>query len=336
MSQKQEHLEQADGASKTGAFRQRLLKAAFLLVGIGLLVYLINAAGPAQVLDSLRRAGPYLPILLVFDIGWFAIEAWAHRVVLGDDGKKIPLVFFIRTVFISYAFLVLMPLGRAGAEVSKIVNFKKYISTGSATAAATNMQGVSLLANCVTSLCCGAASGALLGWGHVLTMLIFGNGILVAVLGSAVLLISRGSRIGQRLSNWFPKFAGSSQDFDSALRVPRSRLLKSCALCVLARMSQTTQYGLMLLAVGGSLTFLTAFLAQGVHLVGAGLGDFVPNQMGVHEFAFNYSAAALNLEKADALAIPLLARASQLVLATGAMATMTFWRDRSQAAAVRD
>jgi hypothetical protein len=95
----------------------------------------------------------------------------------------------------------------------------------------------------------------------------------------------------------------------------------------LGRTLQALQYGLMLVAVGGSLTVVSALVSQAIHLVGAGVGDFVPNQVGITEGAYRIFAPALGLEDdpARAIGIALIARACQFLLAGVCLGASSLW-----------
>ncbi len=68
----------------------------FLLAGVALLVGLVVEAGPARVWDAVLLAGPFLPLILVFDAGWFGGEVFAHRACLGERAREVPLGLFVR------------------------------------------------------------------------------------------------------------------------------------------------------------------------------------------------------------------------------------------------
>ena len=96
---------------------------------------------------------------------------------------------------------------------------------------------------------------------------------------------------------------------------------------VAGRVIQTLQYGVILVAVGGILTPTSALVTEGIHLVGAGLGDMVPNQVGITEGAYRVFASALGLEDAPAraISIALVARLCQSSLAAAALAACSAW-----------
>lgn len=77
------------------------------------------------------------------------------------------------------------------------------------------------------------------------------------------------------------------------------------------------QYGVILAAVGGARTVQSAFVAHGIHLVGATLGDLVPNQLGIVDGTYSAFAGALGLgdKAANAISIAFVAHAVQLSFA---------------------
>ena len=106
-------------------------------------------------------------------------------------------------------------------------------------------------------------------------------------------------------------------ELDEAAR-PLKAFPRRAMLCtVIGRVIQAGQYGVILLAIGGQLTVASSLIAQGIHLVGSGLGDMVPNAVGITETAYRVFAQTLGFEAqpARAIAIALVARLTQYTLA---------------------
>ncbi len=306
---------------------KRALKWAALVIGIAVVAYLINEVGPRRVLETLLAAGPFMVFLIIFDSGWFISEVASHRILLEEDAKKIPWPVYIRAQLITYVFMVLVPAGRAGAEVARATAINDRVGAGRAAAAATNAQAISLLANTVISIPCLISVGSVLGFDHALTWLMAVNATITLVGGGAILIVARRLRVGRFLGKRIRRMMHVGDHLDGALRVPRKTLLKALGVNILGRVSQTVQYGIALVAVGGAFTVGGALLAQGVHLVGAFAGDFIPNQVGVVEGAYRLFADALGFadDPARAVSIALLARISQIVIATSSLTGLALW-----------
>lgn len=312
----------------SGAPRWRQALSWFLLVaGFGLLVFLVVDAGLNNVWRAIVMAGPWLPLITLFGAGWFVGEVIAHRILLEDDAQRVPLGALMRANLAAYAIVVLAPLGKAGAEIARAAVVAKHVGGGRAAAAAANVQAASLLGNAAISVPCAAAVFATLGGSSLLGWLVVGNGVLTLALGTTALVLTRLGRVGERLAGRFKALEVSGPQLDLALRVRVSTFAKAVLATFTARVSQTAQYGVLVLAVGGALGLDSALATQGVHLVGAAAGDMVPGQVGVVEGAYRVFADALGLEEVAALSIGLVARVSAILLAGLALLGLALTRD---------
>jgi hypothetical protein len=306
---------------------KRALKWALLVVGTAVVVYLVYEVGPEAVLRTMIAAGPFMVLIVLFDAGWFVSEVWSHRILLGEDVKKIPWQVYVRAQLLTYVFMVLVPAGRAGAEVARAAALQKHVGGAKVAAAATTAQAISLLANTLISIPCGLAIVYAVGVDHALSWLMFVNALVTAVIGGVILVVSRRLRVGRFLGKRVRKLVHVADAFDDAVRIPRKRLVAAIAVNTLGRVSQTVQYGIALFAVGGAVSAYGALLAQGVHLVGAFAGDFIPNQVGVVEGTYRVFAGALGFadDPAKSVSIALLARVDQILLASSSLAVLAAW-----------
>ncbi len=311
---------------------KRALKWALLAVGTAVVVYLVHEVGPEAVLETMLAAGPFMFFVVLFDAGWFVSEVFSHRILLGEDVKKIPWQVYVRAQLLTYVFMVLVPAGRAGAEVARAAALREYVGGAKVAAAATSAQAISLLANTLISIPCGLVIAHALGPDHPLTWLIILNGVVTGVIGGSIIVVSRKLRVGRFLGKRIRRLVNVADAFDDAVRIPRRRLFAAIGVNFLGRVSQTIQYGIALVAVGGGLSLYGALLAQGVHLVGAFAGDFIPNQVGVVEGTYRVFAAALGFgdDPAKAVSIALLARVDQILLASFSLALLAAWGGTSK------
>lgn len=310
--------------SKTGSKLVSFLKkyGRWILLGLGILAVtlLIRESGPDQVFAVIVRSAPWLPVIFLLEIAWISMDAVALSFLLRHRNVKIPLSAWLKSGAVAYGVMVLLPAGRAGGEVMRAAQLSKYVGIHSATAAA-QLQGSTLLANTVISLpCCLAVMWTVGGQFPALVWLLILNGVATAVLGTGVLFATSRSAIGARLARWF----SSMQPYAEALDEARPKQIFSgwAIFCTsLGRMIQALQYGIILLSIGGTLTVSSAFIAQGIHLVGAGLGEMVPNAVGITETAYRVFAPTLGFEHdfARAIAIALVARLTQYTLAAIAL-----------------
>lgn len=288
-----------------------------LVAGIVMLAVLIRGVGAARVLEVVVGASFMMPLIIVCDLSFFACEAMAHRAVLGPERGSIPMARFIRSSLLYYSVLAIAPLGRAGAEIARATSFAPWVGGARATAAAANVQGSVLIANMVISIPAWVAVVSTVGAHHSLAWLLLINGVGTGVFGAITLIMVRRSRIGERLGRRFPRLATIGAELDVACIAPRRDLVIATAWCCAARAVQVVMYAALLAAIGAIVTLSGTLVALGVHLVGAGFGDFVPNQIGILEGAYRIFADAVGLahDPARAISIAILARIAQFIIA---------------------
>jgi hypothetical protein len=313
--------------------RNRVLKnvgkALLFVFGVAAVVALVNEAGPDAVLHTLLESAVYLPIVLALEIGFMSMDVLALRSFLGERGASVPVLVWVRTAMLAYGVMILLPAGRAGGEVARATGLAPYVGASHAAALATRLQAATLIGNTLISIPAWIAVGMAVDFGTPLAWMVLGNGIVTGVLGGVILFASRRSSIGGWLGKHIRALADHGDDFDEALRdeVSWTRPILSTFF---GRVLQAVQYGVILLAVGGVLTPISALVSQGIHLVGAGLGDMVPNQVGITEGAYRLFAPALGLASAPARAIgiALVARLCQFFLAGTSLAVSSVWKPK--------
>ncbi len=320
----------ADAAPAKSARRKwlsRIARLVLLALGIAAIVALVDNAGPEATLETLTNAAPLLPFILVLEGLWISMDVIALRLLLGDHAREVPRKAWLRSAMMAYGVMVLLPAGRAGGEVVRASILAPHVGAARAAAIATRLQGATLFANTIISVPCWIAVAIALDAGQPLAWLLVVNGVGTAVLGALIVFASRFSRIGGFLGRRIRALATLGESYDEAL-LDETSWVRPILATTAGRLLQAVQYGIILLSVGGSLTIVSAFVAQGIHLVGAGFGDLIPNQVGITEGAYRLFAPALGLEDepARAIGIALVARISQFILAGACLATGTLWR----------
>ncbi len=303
----------------------RVLRVLLLVAGIAGVAILVVDTGPERVWSTLVAGAWMLFLVMVFDAGYFVCEALAHRAVLGDGAKAIPARVFVRATMLVYVVASLVPLGRAGAEVARATAFATFVGNGRATAAGANVQVAAFVGNTFISTLCFAACVAVIGPTHPLTLLLAVNGLGTLLLAALTWALVRHSALGIAIASRWPKLAARFEGLGEGLRATPTELRRAVTFTCLARVVQIGMYAGLLVAVGLHPTILATLLALGVHLVGAGLGDVVPNQVGVLEGAYRVFADALSLgdDPARAISIALFARVSQIGVAALSMTALT-------------
>lgn len=294
----------------------RVGRPLLFVAGAIALVVLVMNIGPAAVWAALVGAGIWLPLIFLLDLSWLTAEGMAVRVLYGEKARSIPLWAWVEATLIHFSTFIVVPMGRASAEVARAGLLGKYVGKSRAAAAAAVMQSFTLIANAMLSVFCLVAVW-MLARSQTLLAAIALNIAITLSLGLVTYLLLRHVKVGGSLGRWFPKLSQMGQDLDAQIRETSPRHARALFVCFMGRNLQVVQYGVIFFAVVGSVSGLEALTAQGIQLVSRTLGDVVPNQVGVTETAFAAAAPALGLaaQPEKAVAIALLARLSNLSMA---------------------
>jgi hypothetical protein len=169
-------------------------------------------------------------------------------------------------------------------------------------AACARLQACSLLGTSTASLVLATLIAFLVTGSHVLAPMLLGNAAICGVLGGGVFLLLQSRALAGRARRLLERIAPRTPP-GSAKAPSRRSSAQAVALCTLGRAIQTLQYGVAVLAVGGTFGLRSSVTSAGIHLVGASGGDLVPNQVGAMEAAYRYFAEPLGFAEAPARAL---------------------------------
>lgn len=301
------------------------------LVGLTLVAYFIRGAGPARVAEVLLQAGRWLPLIVLLEVAQPTTDVVALRYLLGKDAAKVPVATWARSSAISYAMMSLVPAGRVAGEVTRAALLAAHVGPARAASASARMQSAYLFANGVVSASACAVAAAWLGARSVLTLLLAGNALMMFFLSTTLLAILWHGRVGRWLDDLRRRFVKVPEP-PPALESPEERRVpwESAIVATFGRATQTLQYGIVLHAVGGAASVHGAFIAHGIHLVGATAGDVIPNQLGVVDGVYRTFAEALGFAGAPAraLSIAFVAHIVQLLCASACLVGVALTRTR--------
>jgi hypothetical protein len=296
-----------------------------LAFGVAAVVGLVYDAGPEKVWNTLVHASVWLPLVALFEIGFVGMDVVSLRLMYGERARNVPMSVWLRSALMAYGVMILLPAGRAGGEVVRAANLAPYVGGPRAAAGATLLQGVTLWGNTLISIPCYIAVAFASGPGSPLGLLAAGNGLVTAILGSLLLFGARFSSLGGWLGRRIKALAAHGTHFDKSLREMPAVPVLPIGAALMGRLFQSAQYGVILVAVGGTLTVSSALVAQTIHIVGAGLGDMVPNQAGITETAYRLFRGDLGFVAAQAVSMALLHRIVQFSLAGSSLAVGALW-----------
>ena len=300
------------------ALRTLLVRTALGIAGLFLVGYLVRSVGAGRVWEVLVQAGPWLPVVLALEVVQLVADVGSLRTILGAHFRSVPAATWVRSSATAYAMMILVPAGRAAGEVTRAALLSTHIGAARAATASTQLQAAYLSANGLLSLVEMAIVAAFLGLGTPLALLLGGNVIFQAFVSTALLAILWDARVGRWLDSVRRRFVRGASEHPPLDPAFRRRIpWRAFLVCSASRGVQLVQYGIILYAVGGVLTPRGAAIAHGIHLVGATLGDLLPNQLGVVDGTYRALAGDLGFADAPAraLSIALVARIAQLTLA---------------------
>jgi uncharacterized membrane protein YbhN (UPF0104 family) len=310
-------------------------RALLAVIGLAVVAYLIHNAGPERVAGVLWRAGRWLPLILALEVVQLGCDVVALRTILREHAKRIPGATWLRTTVVSYAMMILVPAGRAAGEVARAAMFSRYVGAPRAATTSTALQAGYLAANGILSIAAFVAVSSRVGPQSPLALLLAGNVVFQAVVASGLLAILRDARVGRWLGRMRRRLLPHATESPPLDPVDRRRIpWRACLVSCFGRTAQVLQYGVVLHAVGGAFSVGNSFVAHGIHLVGATLGDMVPNQIGVTDSAYRAFASDLGFsdEPARALSIALVVRIAQLSLAAACVVVVAVTRHPSPVA----
>lgn len=297
-----------------------------LVVGLVATWAMVREIGWSQIVEVVLRTAPFIPLICALDLLWVALEGGAVLAVYGEERARIPKRAWIFITLVHYATFMLFPLGRAAAEVTRATLVKKYVDRGRTLVGVALMQSLTLVSNgivcLIAAICVFSALGPQILFGALML-----NAALMWTIGSATYLVLRHIRVGGFFGKKFAKLAAAGPGFDEQFRASKPSHGWALGFCILGRAVQTLQYGVILLAVSGRVSVPHAWIAEGIQMVARSAGDFIPNQVGVTEGAFLFFRAALDLLHAPAVAvsIALVARISNMIVATSCIVLAQIW-----------
>jgi hypothetical protein len=298
------------------------------LVGFTLVAYLVRGAGPGRVAHVLLQAGSWLPIILALELIQPASDVLALRLILREATHKVPLSSWIRSSAVAYAMMILLPAGRAAGELARATLLAKHVGARSAAAASITLSAAYLATNGLASAAAAGVVASLFGAGSPLALLLAGNAVVMGVSASGLVAVVRNARVGHLVERVRRFLLRTAPPLTSEPIARGEMPFRAMMACVLGRAAQLVQYGVVLAAVGGAVTVRGTFVAQGIHLVGASLGDLLPNQLGVVDGTYRTFAPDLGFAKAPerALGIAFVIHAAQLSLSAFCVVVASFMR----------
>lgn len=307
----------AKPASRT--WQSRLLPMGAAL-GAAACVWLAWSVGLSALTQGLSLLLPWVPLLVLLELGRPLCELFATGHVLAAYGVRVAWSTRIRAQLLAYALDVVMPAGRTVGEAGKATVLAPEVGIDRSVAIGAAGQTLTLLSS---------AAWALLGL-VVASFARAHEGIVVATVVYTLATVSLASLIfvAARLSRpwpWLtriPHVLGSAQQLDHLLRAPSRHLVLSAIALLGGRVLQAIQLTVLLAVLGAAPSLPLTAVATNLYVVSAAAGELVPAQLGVVDGAFAIASSSFGIAPNAMLGVSLGLHAAQLLGA--AIAALAF------------
>ncbi|WP_239014878.1 lysylphosphatidylglycerol synthase transmembrane domain-containing protein [Archangium violaceum] len=302
-----------------------MLRPAFAVVGLGVLVLLVRDVGTEELGKVLSRAAPWLPLVLLLEAARLALDAVGTWVAYGSRAEEVPFRSLLRAQLISTPVSTLAPAGRTAGEAMKAALVSRYTGGATAAAAAATSQAASLVSGGLISIPCALAAYLLTGTSW-LTLALGVHTVALVLVGMGMRAGMRAQKLGAWLKRRFHRIATHTETFQESARGDGLLPARPIVATFLGRVLQVVQYGTLAVAVGIDTSSLQALVAQGLNMVALAVGTLVPGQFGVSDGAFALSAQVFGTTTAKAVSIALLAHVVQVLFVLVGSLTPLVWK----------
>jgi len=289
------------------------VRIACAVLGTGVLVLAVWAAGARAVLASLGASVHALPALALLEAVMVGCSTLALRALYGDVASRVAARTWVRAGALGYALGLVLPMGRGAGEAARAVLLSRSTGGARAAVAAVQMQGVVLLSTAVISVPVLAATLGVLGPG-LAAGLVLANAVIAGALGTSILVVRERAKLGRLLGGLIKRLEGFGLAFDAVAGASRADLARSLAWESAGRVAQVVQCGVALAAIGQPAGILRTLVVRGALILGSAVGDFIPGQLGATEATLVLGAETLALTAAGAATLALLIHAAQILL----------------------
>lgn len=302
----------------------RLLNAAFLVLGLAALAYMVRTLGVDSIRDGLSRLGWGFALSNLAYFGALVADAVTLRACAGDAGSTVPYGRFLHAGMAGHAINLATPSGRLG-EITKCTVLADDMPTERAAAALVVQNFVMLVTNC--AMIVGAPIVAVLALGiegRVATLLLVSAGVFFVVGAGALALMHRGlgtwpfavlARLGvsnERVRRWRDGWLRVEAHWRDAV-ADRRRMRVAWVSGVASRLFTIAEFAIILAFLGSDHVLAVAALSMANSQVVMWMTAFVPLQVGTAEGGQYALYSAVGLLPALGVVVELVRKARSVV-----------------------
>jgi hypothetical protein len=302
----------------------RWLNAAFLIVGLAALAWMIHTLGVDSIGDGLSRLGWGFALSNLAYFGALAADAFTLRACAGEVGGTVPYGRFLHAGMAGHAINLATPSGRLG-EITKCTVLANDMPTERAAAALVVQNFIMLVTNCAMIVTAPIVAVLALGIeGSVATLLLVSAGVFFVVGAGALVLMHRGigtwpfavlARVGvsdERISRWRDAWQRVEGHWRDAV-ADRPRMRVAWASGFASRLFTIAEFAIILAFLGSDHVLAVAALSMANSQVVMWMTAFVPLQVGTAEGGQYALYSAVGLVPAMGVVVELVRKARSVV-----------------------
>jgi uncharacterized membrane protein YbhN (UPF0104 family) len=291
--------------SSPGRGKRWLWIAASFTLGLAAIGSVVYQAGAGATREVLVRALPFLPWVVLLEGCRIGTEVLAARDVFRLLRARVPTWALVKAQVVGYSICNVLPVGRMASEAAKAGLLKSHAKLSETAAVAAVAQALHLVASAVILLP-GFWAVRAAGGSSALSWAILGQCVLLAAIGSTLLVVARFVPLDRILAGRLPRLCAALERFRLAMgQLPRFPF-SSLGWLVVNRALQVALIAVLLRAVGCAWSVSHPVVAESVLIVGGSAGDVIPGQLGAIEGAFCFFASAFGTTRPNGLAVALL------------------------------
>jgi hypothetical protein len=288
--------------------KPRWIDRAFLVIGLGLLVYVVSRVPLADLAKACARLGPAVALTPLIALGWFSLNTTALYLLLD---RQVPWWPLLRIRLIGDGYNALLPLGGLGGEPFKLKHLSPYVKSDQLLTALIRDR---VLENAIGLLYISWWLALALGSFHFavsfrVALLAFIPIAALVGVGTALFVVSSlPTRLGGALARWLKL---SEQ---SATPLPRSHFFWAILCFGAARVVGTLEITVLFWLLGLGFHPITILFCYSLLNAAGYLGFAIPQGLGVFEGTTVFLFGILGLPGAAAVALALARRARMLIV----------------------
>ena len=310
----------------------------FFLLGVFGIVMMLIKTDLSQIDWTgtvLRLLPVWLPSILAVWAGIYLLHTFAYRAIMGEDSRKIKTGFLIKMTVSGFALNAVTPVGLAGGEPYRIMEFTPYIGIEKATSTTLTFTVMHIFSHvlfwftgALAYLLLGCPGGVLATLAAIVILLALGFAVYVFIRSGqrglvmpTLTLLSRIPRVGQYFRRMIDEKRETLEaiDRDMASFHTRARDFWMTILLEYAgRLMEALEFFILFRVLGARVSFAYCCMALAAASLIGNLVFFIPMQVGSREGGMALALSWMGLASSFSVTASLLARIREIVyLAVG-------------------